>query len=171
MNVTADDQFRAMAHSVRLRILALMTARPLSASEVAATTGIAHASASYHLRRLAAAGLITLVADAPVSAARGGVGRPPVRYRLDTAIPNIGAQAAPPVYHTLIAEIGRRLTAGPTVGGTVTDAEVWLSAEDQLRVAALIEQAAVIVHERAQPPRSPDSVHVGFTALLLKLEA
>src|ERR671931_40624 len=71
---------RAMAHPVRLRMLSLTTGSAMSAAELAAELGIAHAAASYHARQLADAGLLQVVED---EGDRSGPGRPPVRYRYD----------------------------------------------------------------------------------------
>jgi DNA-binding transcriptional ArsR family regulator len=66
---------RAVAHPVRLRILSLLTGAEMSAAEIGRELGIAHASASYHLRVLAEAGEVVEAGEEHI---RGGVAK---RYR------------------------------------------------------------------------------------------
>src|SRR5689334_24607477 len=74
----ADRQsLRATAHPVRLRIMSLLTAAPMTAAEVARELGLTHANASYHLRNLLAGGLIVVDGEEKI---RGGVAK---RYRYD----------------------------------------------------------------------------------------
>src|SRR3954454_21445275 len=68
---------RAMAHPVRLRMLSLLTGASLTAADVARELGLAHASASYHLRSLLSAGLIVQAGEERI---RGGIAK---RYRYD----------------------------------------------------------------------------------------
>jgi DNA-binding CsgD family transcriptional regulator len=49
---------RAIAHPARVRILSLLLPGPLSATQIAVLIGIAPGTASYHLGRLARAGLV-----------------------------------------------------------------------------------------------------------------
>ncbi|TMG43482.1 MAG: winged helix-turn-helix transcriptional regulator [Chloroflexi bacterium] len=62
-----------------MRILGMVTGHPVSAAEVAGVTGLAHAAASYHLRRLAAAGLVRAV---PLGDGERHRGRPQQRYQM-----------------------------------------------------------------------------------------
>jgi len=66
---------RARAHPLRLRMLSLLTRAALSAAELARELEVSQALASYHLRRLADAGLVELVEE---RSRRGGQER---RYR------------------------------------------------------------------------------------------
>src|SRR3954469_18797480 len=68
---------RAMAHPVRLRIMSLLTAAPMTAAEVARELHLTHANASYHLRNLLSGGLIYVAGEEKI---RGGVAK---RYRYD----------------------------------------------------------------------------------------
>ena len=157
---------RALAHPVRLRILAMITATPLSATEIATATGLAHAAASYHLRQLAAAGLIEPT-DAPHTAPRRS-GRPLQRYRMrEAAFRNFGRSSVRALQQALLRELERRLRVSAKQSRT-TDAEVWLSAADWREVRTLIERASAIVHGRARTPGSRGSKHVSFTSLLLE---
>jgi DNA-binding transcriptional ArsR family regulator len=167
METTTDPRLRALAHPIRLRILAMVTATPVSATEVAETTGLAHSAASYHLRRLAEAGLVD-----PVGPESGPArpGRPKLRYRMrDDAFNDIGAEASQLLVRSALSEVARRLqAAGPR--SRTSDAEVWLADEDAARVADILAEAASIVHERSLSPGAPASRHLGFTTLLLDLD-
>ena len=52
---------RAFSHPLRLRLLSLLTGTAMSAAEVSRELGTTQANASYHLRRLEAAGLLRVV--------------------------------------------------------------------------------------------------------------
>src|SRR5688572_13367954 len=54
---------RALAHPTRVRMLHLLRAEPLSASELARRLGIAFGSAQYHLRSLERAGIALRVGE------------------------------------------------------------------------------------------------------------
>ena len=85
---TPTSRLRASAHPVRLRILSLLTGAELSAAEVARELGLTHANASYHLRQLAAAGLLRVAGEEKV---RGGVAKR-YRYPWGDAGPSRGGQ-------------------------------------------------------------------------------
>src|SRR4051794_6314688 len=73
-----DDELsalRSIAHPVRLRILSMLTAQPMSAAEVARELGLTHANASYHLRVLHDAGELVVESEEKI---RGGTAK---RYR------------------------------------------------------------------------------------------
>ncbi len=72
---TRVSEMRATAHPVRLQMLSLLTGTQLSAAEIARELGITHANASYHLRLLAAAGLVVEAGEEKI---RGGIAK---RYR------------------------------------------------------------------------------------------
>ena len=70
-----------MAHPVRLRILSLLTAQPMSAAEVARELDLTHANASYHLRVLHDAGELVVESEEKI---RGGTAK---RYRYPVSRP------------------------------------------------------------------------------------
>jgi predicted ArsR family transcriptional regulator len=144
----------------------MVTATPVSATEVAATTGLAHAAASYHLRQLAAAGLVDLVDKPGVPDRRG---RPRQRYRMrEEPFRDLGSESSQLLNRALLSELDRRLQAAGS-GSRTVDAEVWLSEDDWRRIVDLLQEASAIVHERAHPPGTTASKHVGFTTLLVDL--
>jgi len=163
---TSLPPLRALAHPVRLRILAMITGKPVSATEVATATGLAHAAASYHLRQLAAAGLIEPT-DAPNMAPRRS-GRPLQRYRMrEAAFRAFGRSSVRALHQALLRELERRLRVSAKQSRTA-DAEVWLSVRDWREVRTLVEQASAIVHGRARTPGGRGAKHVSFTSLLLE---
>ncbi|QKW38206.1 winged helix-turn-helix transcriptional regulator [Actinomadura sp. NAK00032] len=159
---------RALANPLRVRIVSLLTGTAMSATEVAEELGLAHGSASYHLRQLAAAGFLEQVGDEP-SAATPGRGRAPKRYRYDpTSADRLDRSSGRLLQSAMFTDLRRRLEA-MTVQRLSADAEVWISPEDWERARALVAEAVDLVHRGALPPRSEGSVHVSVTTLLFEL--
>ncbi|WP_067180459.1 ArsR/SmtB family transcription factor [Microtetraspora niveoalba] len=159
---------RALANPLRIRIVSLLTGVSMSATEVAEELGIAHASASYHLRQLAEAGFLERVDEGPP---RGGKGRPRRRYRYDPSSSSRldRAQGRQLLHEALSADLSRRIAEARTQRMSM-DAEVWLDRSVWEEVVGLIDQAVALVHDKAGPPRSGDRVKVSMTALLLELD-
>jgi predicted ArsR family transcriptional regulator len=159
---------RALANPLRIRIVSLLTGASMSATEVAEELGIAHASASYHLRQLAEAGFLQQVDERPPS---GGKGRPRRLYRYD---PSSGARldranGRQLLHEALATDLARRL-AQTKLQRMSMDAEVWLDRAVWEEIVGLIEQAVALAHDKAGPPRSGDRVKVSMTAILLELD-
>ncbi len=166
LETSIDSRLRALSHHHRLRILAMVTARPVSATDVAANLGIAHASASYHLHQLAAAGLI-VVAGGPQPQPRAN-GRPKQFYKMRTdPFRGLGPRTARLLDRAMLSDLELRLRQ-PGTTRTVSDAEVWLKPRDWRRLVDLIGQASTIVHERGQAARTRGAKHVSATTLLLE---
>jgi predicted ArsR family transcriptional regulator len=158
---------RAMAHPIRLRILSLTTGAALSAAELADELGIAHASASYHARQLADAGLLQVVDDEPQ---RTGPGRPPVRYRYE---PRVGdnldrSDGEDTLWAATATDMGRRL-AERTRHRVGADGEVWMAPEDFEEACALAQRLSDLLHERAQRPRAAGTVHASLSVYAFEL--
>jgi DNA-binding transcriptional ArsR family regulator len=170
-NMSWDNEsmvpLRALANPSRIRIVSLLTGAAMSATEVAGELGIAHASASYHLRQLASAGFLRLVGDRPAKAARG---QPPRRYAYD---PSSGDRLDRSSGRYLVQEATfvdlRRRLARMTRQRRGADAEVWLPREVWEEVVTLVDEAVRLVHDKAGPPRTEGSVHVSMTATLFEL--
>lgn len=158
---------RAMAHPVRLRMLSLLTAAPLSATELAEELGIVRAAASYHLRQLADAGL---VAVAEHGRRRPGPGRANVRYRHDPDIAHRldRTEGRELVFEATVQDLRRRLGAVARQRH-VSDAEVWLAPEDWEEVCDLAERISDVIHHRARPPHAPGTVHGSVTTMVHEL--
>ena len=164
---TTVPSLRALAHPIRLRILSMVTARPVSATEVAAVTGLAHAAASYHLRQLATAGLIEPIASPPNEVRASG--RPLRRYRMRAAgFSTLGRRGNRAIHQALLRAVEARLRL-PLKASHSADAEVWLDPADWRAVLALLAKAETIVHQRARTPGSRSAKHVGFTSVLVEL--
>lgn len=168
------SSLRALAHPVRLRILSLLTGTDLSAAELARELGISHASASYHLRALAAAGEVVEAGEEKI---RGGVAK---RYRhpWQHDRPRDDRRTGPgsseedfAVYvRTLGDEMARRTAARrPRTRSLLADAEMWVEEEVWERAWALVAEAAALVHAEAKPPRTPGTVHVSLDAVLFQM--
>ncbi len=144
----------------------MVTARPVSAMDVAATIGMAHASASYHLRRLASVGLIEPAVATERVLRRNG--RPKQLYRMSTlAFRGLGPPTARLLDRALLSDLEVRLGM-PGTRWTVSDAEAWLKPQDWRRVVELVRQASVIVHKRGQAARTAGAKHVSSTTVLLE---
>jgi DNA-binding transcriptional ArsR family regulator len=164
----APRALRVFAHPVRLRMLSLLSGRALSATQLAAELGIAHGSASYHLRRLAAAGLAELAEE---RVRRGGTER---TYRLaqSPSLRGFDQQDRREFAVSALAEASRRLRAADLSGpSTVGDDEVWL---DPAAWAELVERERRLMAEltgRAQPAGTPGTRPVSMTVLWFALTA
>jgi DNA-binding transcriptional ArsR family regulator len=164
---------RAMAHPVRLQILSLLTGAPLTAAEVARELRLTHANASYHLRNLLAAGLIVPAGEEKI---RGGVAK---RYRYDAArdrdndrelLPAHGAESQRALFAAVANELVRRTAEGDwSVGGTMTDAELWLDPGTWREIRDRIGQAARDLHEAAQAPRTPGTIRTSTTIAMFRM--
>jgi len=176
-------EMRALAHPLRLRMLSLLTGAELSAAEVARELGTTQANASYHLRRLAAAGML---GDAGEVAVRGGRAR---RYR------HVPADAAPPAKGSAVDPTGRagpdrtgqaalahavvRALAGELVRrdlqrdtarlSHLTDAELWVDPGAWTRALHDVQSASLRLHDQARPPRTPGTVRVNASMVLFAM--
>lgn len=171
-NVSLDKEnlvsLRALANPLRIRMVSLVTGQALSAVEVAEELGIAHASASYHLRQLTAAGYLQRVDD---EAPRGGKGQPRRRYRYDpSSVLRIDrSDGRRLLWDAMFTDLLRRFDQ-VAAQRMSADAEVWLERDVWDEVCRLVEQAVELVHGKAETPRKEGSVKVSLTALLLELE-
>lgn len=143
----------------------MVTGHPVSAAEVAGVTGLAHAAASYHLRRLAAAGLVEAV---PLRVREPRRGRPQQRYRMrDEPFRGIDRGGVRLLDRGLLTELARRLGEAGTTR-RVTDAEAWLAPKQWRELIRLLDQADEIVHRRSLPPMAAGSKHVSVTTFLFE---
>jgi DNA-binding transcriptional ArsR family regulator len=164
---------RAMAHPLRLRMMSLLTAAPMTAAEVARELGLTHANASYHLRNLLAGGLILVDGEEKI---RGGVAK---RYRYDPGHDrdqqsNRGPKPAEQVrieYAALAHELIRRtqhasFPAGPKL---LADAELWVDPEKWAELRQRVGDALLELHRVAQPPRTPGTIRTSTTAAMFHM--
>lgn len=163
---------RAVAHPVRLRILSLLTGAEMSAAEIARELGIAHASASYHLRVLADAGEVVEAGEEHI---RGGVAK---RYRhpwqrASEAEKPAGTRddGGMALYARAMADelVRRAAHRRPGTRSFTADAEMWVPAEAWERAKALVREASALVHDEARHPRTPGTVHVNLSAALFEM--
>ncbi len=163
------SEMRATAHPVRLQMLSLLTGTQLSAAEIARELAITHANASYHLRFLAAAGLVVEAGEEKI---RGGTAK---RYRhpWEEAAPS-SSRSTPEENEEYIAAVAAELSRRyrlkqPGTSAFTTDAELWVTPETWDEICALVTQASHLVHREAQPPRSPGTIHVNLTAATFQM--
>ena len=162
MSVDELASLRALAHPLRLQLLSLLTAQPMSAAEAARELESTQANVSYHLRRLRDAGLLQVAEETRV---RGGR---MVRYRhrpkasdrsVGHSVEEHTALAA-----ALTAELQRRTRLRDTDHpGHLTDAELWVDPADWQTFLDAITDASLALHEVARPPRAPGSIRTNAT--------
>jgi len=159
----AVARLRVTAHPVRLRILSMLTAEPMSAAEVARALDLTHANASYHLRQLHAAGALVLEEEQKI---RGGTAK---RYRYDPhADVSPGAATVEErvaYFRANFLEVERRLLDAAPGASPSSDLEAWVSVETWHRALQLLHDASHLLHAEAQPPGTPDTVHVSATSV------
>lgn len=162
-------RLRSLAHPLRLRMLSLLTATAMSAAEVARELEITHANASYHLRLLADAGLIVVEGEERI---RGGVAK---RYRHpyergSTERPSDAELAAQidGMCQELVRRFGQRSAERPA---TFTDAELWVTPEVWREAVEHLKQASLLVHGKAQRPRTKGTVKTNLTVAAFGMTA
>jgi DNA-binding transcriptional ArsR family regulator len=160
-------RLRSLAHPLRLRMLSLLTATAMSAAEVARELDITHANASYHLRLLADAGLIVVEGEERI---RGGMAK---RYRHPIDRPEAHPSAAElaaqieGMCQELVRRFGHRIAEPPA---TYTDAEMWVTPEVWREAVEHVKQASLLVHEKAQRPRTKGTVKINLTVAAFRME-
>lgn len=162
-------ELRALAHPLRLRLLSLLTAQALTASEAARELGESQANVSYHLRQLHGANFVDLVEETTV---RGGRAK---RYRhnpsSDTEMRADTVDDYTMLASALTHELHRRIRyRSPGSQGAMTDAELWLPNSVWERVLSLANEIGHIVHEEAQPPGTQGTIHANTTLMLFEMD-
>ena len=164
---------RALAHPVRLRIMSLLTGASLTAADVARDLRITHANASYHLRNLLAGGLIVQDGEERI---RGGAAK---RYRYDAGRDReydhetsraVSADAQRALFAAAANELIRRTAeADWSVGGTMTDAELWVDPDVFREVRDRIARASRDLNDAARAPRTPGTVRISTTISMFRM--
>lgn len=171
-----DDELsalRSIAHPVRLRILSMLTAQPMSAAEVARALDLTHANASYHLRVLRDAGELVVESEERI---RGGTAK---RYRYvvggDPTRPASPTSPSSPKDHiawqvATSSEIVRRLAHWAKGPGGSCDIETWVTPEAWQAAEDAITAAMVMLHEAARPPGTEGTIHVSASSQTFVME-
>jgi DNA-binding transcriptional ArsR family regulator len=174
------QSLRATAHPIRLRLLSLVTSTAMRAAEAARELDLSQATASYHLRVLERAGLVTVV---EVVRLRGGEAK---RYRHESSSQPFDPDARSGaggddggagvsvedqlVYvEAQVEELRRRVRQRTTGPGVSTDAELWVGPETWRRVVHHVGQASALLHAAAQRPRTPGTVPVSMTVSMFPM--
>jgi DNA-binding transcriptional ArsR family regulator len=163
------SRLRVLAHPLRLQMLSLLTASPLSAMELSRELGVSQALASYHLRQLHAAGVTEL---AEVRPRRGGRERRYI-YRPEPDVP--AAQRGGREDQALFAEaieVELRRRVREADGGAArlgVDAELWVDPDAWQSALDGVRAATGELHRQARPPRTPGTVRVSVSALLFTM--
>jgi len=159
---------RAMAHPVRLRMLSLLTGTAMSAAELARELDLTQANASYHLRSLVRAGLVTPAGEERV---RGGVAKR-YRYDVNAPAPVIRDAAGEPLFAEALATemVRRSRQRRPDARGLMTDAELWVDPEVFEDARARMADATRRLHREARPSRTEGTMRVSATVSLFEME-
>jgi DNA-binding transcriptional ArsR family regulator len=167
-DLTDQRVIKALAHPMRVQVLNVLEQRAASPSEIADELDLPLGNVSYHVRQLAASGLIRLVRETP---RRGSVEH---HYEL-TARPDIGdaewAQLPDIVKHAMVSAalgpIGQAVNQAAATGGftrpeahlsrtaLTLDAEGWAEASKEL--VGMFERLAE--SERASLKRLEEADH------------
>lgn len=170
MDETPTNALRAMAHPLRLQILSLLTGAELSAAEVARELDLTHANASYHLRVLLEAGELEVASEERI---RGGVAkryRHPWQQGLTAQRPTPDQESSALYIRALAEEMVRRYRVRMRdTRANFTDAELWVTPEIWDQVHRLVEQASSLLHDQAQPRRTPGTVRVSMTSATFRM--
>lgn len=167
-NATSLIGLRVVAHPLRLRLLSLLTGESFSAAEAARALGDSQANVSYHLRRLAQAGLVQLVEQTSV---RGGTAK---KYRHDPASGEAMASGNGDEHRALMGSLAAELTrrSSEYIPGSAivfTDAEVSVSPEAWDRIRELAREVGKIVHDEATSASAEGAIRIGATIALFEL--
>jgi DNA-binding transcriptional ArsR family regulator len=154
-------------------MLSLLTSRELSAAEIARELETTQANASYHLRVLAAAGLLVPAGQVKI---RGGTAR---RYRhpwRSEDRPDVAGPTLPvgPLDHQLLIQaIAQELVRRSTLHGDgkneFVDAELWVDPETWESCVQMVHEAATLFHSAARPPRTEGTVKVAMSVAMFPL--
>jgi DNA-binding transcriptional ArsR family regulator len=170
--VTTTNTLRAIAHPLRLQILSLLTGTQLSAAEVGRELDTTQANASYHLRVLAAAGLIVPAGEKKI---RGGVAK---RYRHpwrseDRPDRGVRFPTAQLDHQTLIQALAQQLVRRSTQRrdgrSHFVDAELWVEPDTWRQCVDLVNESSTLIHDAARPPRTEGTIRVTMSAALFML--
>ncbi|MEU4243818.1 helix-turn-helix domain-containing protein [Actinoplanes sp. NPDC026619] len=166
---------RAMAHPVRLRIMSLLTAAPMTAAEVARELGLTHANASYHLRNLLSGGLIFVESEEKI---RGGIAK---RYRYDVAYEHQQRLGRGPLsdeqlradFAAFAHELIRRTRDAHFLPSSkvLADAELWVDPQKWDEIRTRVSEALTELHHVAQAPRTPGTIRTSTTAAMFEMES
>jgi DNA-binding transcriptional ArsR family regulator len=164
------SSLRALAHPIRLQILSLLTGASMSAADIARELDITQANASYHLRQLAAVGLVEEAGERRI---RGGVAKlyrhpwekPSVKLPVDDEGMQLYVQA-------LANEMVRRFMLHDVGEGMshYTDAEMWVEPDVWRDVLDTTTEASHRLHAEAQPPGTEGTVQVSMSAVLFRMK-
>jgi DNA-binding transcriptional ArsR family regulator len=141
----------------------------MSAADLARGIDITQANASYHLRQLAAAGLVVEAGERKI---RGGVARL-YRYPWERSPTKLtGDDEGRQLYAQVLAtELVRRYALQTKGKSSHTDAELWVGPEVWDDVVAATAEASRRLHAEAQPPRTEGTIRVSMSAMLFQMRS
>ncbi|MFG6475593.1 helix-turn-helix domain-containing protein [Microbacterium sp. P06] len=162
---------RVVAHPLRLRLLSLLTAEALSATEAARVLGESQANVSYHLRRLAQVGLVQLVEETSI---RGGTAK---RYRHDPESGEaLGSAGGVEEHQALMSSFAAEMIARSAryASGSelvFTEAEVTVSREAWKRIQEKAREIGKLIHDDAVPAATPEGIRISATLAMFEVSS
>jgi DNA-binding transcriptional ArsR family regulator len=159
-------EMRAWAHPLRLQMLSLLTGEALSAADVARRLDLTHANASYHLRHLQRAGLLTVVDEQRI---RGGVAK---RYRYTPDLEPTTTAGPTPLgtFAGLADELVRRARHARPGRQVLTDAELWVDEPAWNEARNAVYAAMDALHRAAVPTGTPGALRTSSTVAMFLME-
>lgn len=181
LDITDPRIVRALAHPLRVRLLALLEERTASPRDLAAELGLPIPNVSYHVRTLERLGLVELVAQ---TSNRGAVkhhyravGRPVFTDRAWSNAPSLAKQA---VIGAALSQVSDDVNAAAEAGGfdrgdihfsrspMLVDRIGWAEASQELeRVLRRLEQIAKSSEERLQAQGHGDDSQRAMVVMML----
>jgi DNA-binding transcriptional ArsR family regulator len=165
LEVADASTLRALAHPLRVRMLSLLHGQAGSAAELARELGVSQAAASYHLRRLAAAGMVELVEE---RMHRGGRER---RYRRrELRLPRPGPSERLAFMRVVASEAERKLElADLSASATTGDEDIWVARERWDEIVAETRRLLGELDASAVAARTPGAIRVSASVLFFAL--
>lgn len=146
-------------------MLSLLRGQAMSAAELARELGVSQPAASYHVRRLAAAGMVELAEE---RMRRGGRERRYRRRELRLPAPTESERMA--FMRVVLAEADRKLElADLSLAATTGDEDVWVDPSVWTAIIARTREVLRELEAGAVPARSPGAVRVSASVLLFAL--
>ncbi len=158
---------RALAHPIRVQMVVLLRAEPLSASDLARRLAVRFGSASFHLGKLVEAGIAQPAGERTVRGGRALLFEVPEGLWIDIDR-DAPAELTAAMHGAIASELGRRLELAAraqhpddTIHDVLSLREIELREQDRAAAEAIIEDAQrrlLALDRRGEPDAAPTTV-------------